>query len=110
MNGAVPWPRSTACAYPPALHDLVQRCLAADPAARPSAEQLVLETAALLRLRPGLRQPEDICAPGSTTAGMGSSVTMSSVVGFGNSSGPGGDEGSLPDPLEYSRFAPMLHF
>ncbi|KXZ45753.1 hypothetical protein GPECTOR_51g739 [Gonium pectorale] len=49
LNCAIGWPRPPAPAYPQQLHDLVTAAMAAEPAARPSAEQLAATVDALMQ-------------------------------------------------------------
>lgn len=47
INGAIPWPKDPACAYPEQLVQVVKACLAHDPGARPTAGQVAAAIEAL---------------------------------------------------------------
>ncbi|GBF99323.1 serine threonine kinase [Raphidocelis subcapitata] len=49
MSCRIPWPQPPAPRYPPELHELVNACLATDPAARPAAGELLARARALRR-------------------------------------------------------------
>ncbi len=57
LNNTLPWPSVPSAAYPHPLHDLVKRCLAVEPEARPSPAELSGEVRRLLALQPPLADP-----------------------------------------------------
>ncbi len=57
LNTTLPWPSDPAATYPQPLHDLVTRCLAVEPEARPTPAELSAEASRLLALQPPLPDP-----------------------------------------------------